>query len=533
MAVDGRDLEEGNTAKRAEILGLHYLDTRTLVRRPLYRDIVSEQTMSEHQVIPIVVSPERLTIGITTMTPPDVLDKLRQTYHQQRVRYVLISQASLQEYYELYNPPQRLIYQDIHLSAEIDEETLRGMAEVLLNVRSEDMLAYFVRQAYLLRASDIHCENEVDQVLIRMRVDGVLYPILILSKEQYKILISAIASAANLSTAANDSQSGHIFQEHTMQNGNSVSMNLRVETMPAVDGMDIVLRFFSFDETQLSLDNLGVNKNERQIFKDIINFPRGLVLIVGPTGSGKSTTLYSLLTEMRSSQTKIITLEDPVEFQLPGVTQIPIDVSKGASFARGLKTVLRLDADIIMVGEIRDRDTALTALQASVTGHLVMSTYHASSTALALLNLLPLIKDNPLFLNSIRLIQAQRLIRRLDDETKEAYTPNTAEREQIQKVVATLPENLKPQLEPDFKIYKPVPSPQHPFGYGQRFALREFLTLNNELQQSILEQIETFTPQTLESYLCRQHKLVTMLQIGILAVLKGETSLAELYRVGI
>lgn len=531
--VDGRDLEERNTAKRAEILGLNYLDTRSLARRPVYREIISEAMMKEYQVIPIVASPDRITVAITTMTPSKILDELRRDHPQQRIRYVLISQTSLQEYYDLYNPPDEISYDDIGWATDFSSQTLEDRAVALENVRSEDLLAYFVRQAYLLKASDIHCENEVDEVYIRMRVDGILRLVVILSKERYKILVSAIASAANLSTAATDAQSGHIFQEHSMQDGQKVAMNLRVETMPAVDGMDIVLRFFSFEERQLTLSNLGLNKKQRAVFDEIVRYPRGLVLIVGPTGSGKSTTLYSLLTGIRSSQVKIITLEDPVEYQLSGITQIPIDVSKGASFAQGLRTVLRLDADVIMVGEIRDQDTAQTALQAALTGHLVMSSYHASSTTLALINLLPLIKANPLFLTSIRLIQAQRLIRRLDDDSKQAYQPSLPEKEQVKKVIKSLPDGQRPALSDNFQLYKPGSSQENPSGYVGRFALREFLILDEQLQAVLLGKSDSLTPRELEDYLCQHHQLKTMLQEGVLRALQGETSLEELYRVGL
>ena len=318
-----------------------------------------------------------------------------------------------------------------------------------------------------------------------------------------------------------------------MQDGNVVQMNLRVETMPAIDGMDIVLRFFSFSEDQLTFKNLGMSARQQTIFEEIVTTPRGLVLIVGPTGSGKSTTLYSLLVAIRSPQVKIITLENPVEYQLSGITQIPIDVDQGASFAKGLRAVLRLDTDVVMVGEIRDQDTAQTALQAALTGHLVMSTYHAANASLALLNLLPLIKANPLFLDSIRLIQAQRLVRRLNERTKEAYVPQAAEREQLERIIETMPAAHRPQLPADLRLYRPPTATEQTFGYTQRLALWEFLPVNEAVKQLLLEQGSDFSPRSLEAHLCQHYQFTTMLHEGVLRVLAGETSLAELYRVGV
>ena len=533
MAKDNRDIEEQNTLRRAQILGLSYLDTRTLVKQPIYKDLIDNQIMQEYQIVPIISTDNRLTVGITTMTPPEILDELRQRYNKQRVRYVLISQTALKDYFQLYNPPKKVIYEDIKLSASFEDEQVKQVNKALENVSADDMLAYLVDQAFRLQISDIHCENTENTTQIRMRVDGMLYPVVELSTEQYRVLLGAIASAADLSTAATDTQTGHIGRRHTMKDGRSVLMNLRVETIPTVNGMDVVMRFFSFDEERLALDKLGMTNKQTTIVKDIINYPRGLVLVVGPTGSGKSTTLYSMLAELRNPQVKIITLEDPVEYEMKYITQIPIDVNEGASFAKGLRTVLRLDPDIVMVGEIRDEDTAQTALRAALTGHLVLSTYHASTTVLALINILQISRNNdPLFLNAIRLIQGQRLVRRLDHKTRQAYAPSNVERRQIEQIISTMADEFRPKLEPDFKLYKPVPSEEHPFGYIERFAIRELLVLDDEIRTYLMNQSEIVNPQELEAYLCKSGKLITMVQEGVLKVLAGETTLEEIYRTG-
>ena len=310
-------------------------------------------------------------------------------------------------------------------------------------------------------------------------------------------------------------------------------MNLRVETIPAINGMDVVMRFFSFDEESLKLARLGMNERQIEIVNDIVQYPRGLVLVVGPTGSGKTTTLYSLLSELRGPHAKIITLEDPVEYELGGITQIPIDSYKGASFAKGLRTVLRLDPDIIMLGEIRDDDTIQTALRAALTGHLVLSTFHATSASLALYTIMRIVDKTPLFLNAVRLIQAQRLVRRLADETKEAYNPSATERAQIAQVLETIEPKQRPRLEKNYKLYKPVASARNPFGYSGRIAVRELLVLDDNLRDFLTSRRENFSPDELEAYLRQNNRLTTVLQEGICRVVAGETTLEEIYKAGV
>ena len=261
LAVDGRDIEEVSAARRANILGLRYLDTRTLNSRPLYEDLLEVGFMREYQVAPILSGDESVIFGITTMTPPQSLDELRHRYNDQKVRFVLISNAALEEYLKLYDPAPQTVYQDIELNVDYQPEAIAKMSATLGNIKADDMLAYIVDQAFRLKVSDIHCETEKEKTQIRMRVHGVLHPVIELNQDQYRILISAVASAANISTGAKDAQTGHIGQTQTLEDGRKVIMNMRVETVPTINGMDIVMRFFSFDEENLQLDKLGFNRN--------------------------------------------------------------------------------------------------------------------------------------------------------------------------------------------------------------------------------------------------------------------------------
>jgi type II secretory ATPase GspE/PulE/Tfp pilus assembly ATPase PilB-like protein len=404
---------------------------------------------------------------------------------------------------------------------------------MLDQVRADDMLAYLVSQAHRLNASDIHLENQDETVRIRFRIDGVLHPIAVLQPDKYRVLISAIASAGNVSTASDEAQQGHIAQEVTMADGKVVDVNVRLETVPTINGMDVVMRLFNMDPDMYKLDRLGLSDKERSVVDGIIAQPSGLVMVVGPTGSGKTTTLYSMLNSLNTEERKIITIEDPVEYQFPGITQISVRTTEAGndeSFAEKLRAVLRLDPDIVMIGEIRDMDTAKTALQAALTGHLVLATFHAGSAAAALTRIADIIGQNPLFISAVRLVMAQRLVRRLDDATKQAYAPEAGELERVRQVVESLPEGFeKPNLE-GLQLYKPGSSDDNPYGFTGQLAIREQFTMSNELSRLLSDPTKIVTTNSIEEA-ARQSGMLTMLQDGMLKVINGETTLDELYRV--
>ncbi len=529
MAQDQRAIEEANTLQRSQLLGLRYLDTRTLQQKPLYPDLLGKQEMYDQRVIPIVSSEDGITFGITTNTSPKIRDSLRTKFNDRRVQFVLISDVSYKEYMLLYDPPEKVVYSDIELNDASSEHGIEHISETLDKVKADDMLAYIVKQAFRLKASDIHLENADDDVGIRLRVHGVLHPIARLSKERYRMLTGALASAANVSTSSADPQTGQINRSFQLEDSSEIEVNLRVETVPTVHGMDAVLRLFNFDPDMLHLDKLGLSDYQQGIIGDIVQHPSGLVLIVGPTGSGKSTTLYSIINELRSPTNKIITLEDPVEYQVEGITQIPVNTQEGSSFDENLRAVLRLDPDTIMIGEIRDTETARTALQAALTGHLVLSTYHASSASAAMTRILDATDENPLFISAIRLVQAQRLIRKLDDSTKQPYQPDNMLRQQIIDVVDSLPEYVqRPDLS-NITLYSPGASEENPFGFSGQVAIRELMVMTSELKELLQQKGKKVSSDRIDEVV--KSSMTTMLQDGILRALAGETTIEEIYRV--
>lgn len=533
MSDDARLDEEQSTQRRARVLGLDYYDTSQQADKPLYKDILSVPELYELRVVPVKADKSNIFFGVTTTTSQQTIAGLQQRFPDQRIAFAIISDTGFRDYMRLYDPPAQVVYKDVAANQLGSTEKVSEISTMLEQVHADDMLAYLVSQAHRLNASDIHLETQDGNVRIRLRIDGVLHPIALLQPDKYRVLIAAIASAGNVSTSSDEAQQGHIAQEVTMADGTKVDVNVRLETVPTINGMDVVMRLFNMDAEMYKLDKLGLSEKERAVVDSIIAQPSGLVMVVGPTGSGKTTTLYSMLNSLNTDERKIITIEDPVEYQFPGITQISVrstEQGNDGSFAEKLRAILRLDPDIVMVGEIRDMDTAKTGLQAALTGHLVLSTFHAGSAAAALTRIADIIGQNPLFVSAIRLVMAQRLIRRLDDKTKQSYSPSEAELAKIKQVVGGLPEGVeKPQLE-GLQLYKPGKSDENPYGYQGQLAIREQFTMADELTHLLENPKSNVSTQSIEEAAVKAG-MMTMVQDGMLKVIAGQTTLDELYRV--
>lgn len=528
-----RESDEQSTQRRAAILGLPYLDLRPIeADLNLVQDVVSINDMHKNRIIPLVGGGDSQTwqFGITTQTPQSLLKELADKYaaQAQNVTFFLISQPGFKAMMDRYDPPVHITYEDIRIANEGDSETIDQVSQTLNSVGSDEVFDFIITQADKLGASDIHIENQRDGIRVRLRIDGALHPVATLDQDRYRVILGALASRANVSTASNEPQSGHMQQE--IGEGEQRHMlNMRIEMVPTLYGQDAVIRLFNYDESMLNLDRLAIAPAERKEIDEVVSHPRGMVLMVGPTGSGKSTTLYSMINALNTLDRKIITLEDPIEFSVPGISQVPVDTTGGQSFADHLRSVLRLDPDVVMVGEIRDADTAKTAIQASITGHLVLSTFHANDTAAAFSRMIDLIGVNPIFSSAIRLVIAQRLVRRLADN-KEAYEPDESTKQWIRNTLKDLPERIeKPDLE-NIQLYRPVVSEDSPFGYNGRMVIMEQLVVSDEIQKFLRGDIADVHSEVIAKT-AREQGMVTLLENGVLAALRGETTIDEINRV--
>lgn len=529
-----RDNEEQATAERARILGLPYLDTRRFENDlPLTLGLLEVQQMHRDHVIPLQEGggEAHYQFMVTSQTPRSLIDNLRREYNNggEKADFFLISNSAYKVFMLRYDPPKQVHYDDIKIAGEGDSETIAEVSQTLASVSTEKVFDFLIDQADKLGASDIHIENLRDEIRIRMRVDGLLHPVANIDRDRYRIFMGELSSRASVSTASNKPQSGHM-QRDIHRDGATHLLNIRVETIPTLYGQDAVLRLFNFDESLLNLDLLGLSKEELAEINEVISHPRGLVLMVGPTGSGKSTTLYSMLNALNTTDRKIITLEDPIEYGIRGISQIPINTNEGGSFAEGLRSVLRLDPDVVMVGEIRDGDTAKTAIQASITGHLVLSSFHANSTSAAFARMIDLIGVNPIFASSIRLIIAQRLVRRLSD-SKRARPATGSEANYIREVLKTASQELLTGVDlSNITLYDPVVTEDSPFGYNGRTVIMEQLIVSEDIQAFIRGDVADINTKLIEDT-AKKNGMLTLEQKGLLAALRGETTLAEISRV--
>jgi type II secretory ATPase GspE/PulE/Tfp pilus assembly ATPase PilB-like protein len=305
-------------------------------------------------------------------------------------------------------------------------------------------------------------------------------------------------------------------------------IDFRVSSLPTGYGEAFVIRILNFSKITKSLEDLELREDDYEILNKIIFLPNGMILNTGPTGSGKTTTLYSILMKLKRPEVKIITIENPIEYRIEGITQVEIDEKKNLTFASALKAFLRHDPDVILVGEIRDKETANTAIQASLTGHLVLSTLHTNSSLGAIPRLISLEVDPKLIPSALRLVIAQRLVRKICENCKEEYDPDEKTKEKIKKELQNLPSRVNKDFDLDnFKLAKGLGcNACFNTGYKGRIGIFELFVLEEKLQPLILK-----NPTEEEIYLEIKDNFVSMKQDGLIKALRKVTTLEEVERV--
>jgi type II secretory ATPase GspE/PulE/Tfp pilus assembly ATPase PilB-like protein len=307
-------------------------------------------------------------------------------------------------------------------------------------------------------------------------------------------------------------------------------IDLRIAISPVYWGEQVVIRLLDKKSVSMDIESMGMTGHALRDVLHAIKQPNGMILTSGPTGSGKSTTLYALIQKIKSEEINIVTLEDPVEYKIDGINQIQVNVDAGLTFASGLRSILRQDPDVVMVGEIRDGDTAKTAIQASITGHLVLSSFHANSTSAAFARMIDLIGVNPIFASSIRLIIAQRLVRKLAD-SKKPRPATESEASYIREALKSASEEQLSGINLDnITLYDPVVTEEHPFGYDGRNVIMEQLIVDESIQGFIRGDVADINTTEIEKA-AKKNGMLTLEQKGLLAVLHGDTTLSEVSRV--
>lgn len=379
-----------------------------------------------HAVMPIVVDGK---LFIATMNPFDFqsIDDLRLLLGSQ-VPLMVVPRSVITDAVNRYYPFEGT--KEMIEELEEEEQTLEGgvdfgaiQEEDILGMASEapiiKLVNHILYQAVKRNASDIHIEPFEKEIHVRYRIDGVLYQVLTPPKRVQSALISRVKVMANLNIAEKrQPQDGRIPIRIADR-----SIDLRVSVLPVTHGERIVMRLLDKSRTFGSLPTLGLSTRDQQVLSDAVAQPNGIILLTGPTGSGKTSTLYSILSELNHPDVNIITVEDPVEYQMKGIAQVQVKEQIGLTFAAALRSILRQDPDIVMIGEMRDQETAQIAIQASLTGHLVLSTLHTNNAAAAVTRLIDMGIEPFLLASTISVVVAQRLVRRLCDICKKPYTP--------------------------------------------------------------------------------------------------------------
>jgi general secretion pathway protein E len=421
-----------------------------------------------NQVLPVAATDDEVVLAMA-MPPDDALVESVRQAAQREVRVVCATAAEIDAALDT-------VLAGVESSDDEGDEGLRVLdADTLRDLASEAPVIQFLSgaldRAVSLGASDIHFEKLERRTRLRYRVDGELLDIESPPAALYAGIVSRIKIMARLDVGERRLPQDGRIQMHA----GGRSIDLRVSVLPSMHGEDVVLRILDKGAVQLDLDVLGLSVKQREHFRRLIHTPEGMLLLTGPTGSGKTTTLYSALREVSRPELKVVTVEDPVEYHLDGVNQIQVKSEIGLDFARCLRSILRHDPDVIMVGEIRDKETAAMAVQSALTGHLVLSTLHTNSAAATFARLLNMGVEDYLIASAVIGVMAQRLVRKVCQECRQPYTPDAAIRE-------------KHGLDASAKFYRGAGCRSClNTGYRGRTVVGELLVVDEAIQRAVLD----------------------------------------------
>lgn len=408
-------------------------------------------------------------------------------------------------------------------------EKLQSLQDAIVGGNIPQLVMSALSYAIEMRSSDVHIEPLKNTVQMRFRIDGVLRRVVEYPPNIHPAVISRVKIMSNLKIDEQRiPQDGRA--QVTTQDGRE--MDIRVSSLPTINGEKIVMRLQDQSRKIPTLEELGISGNAFKNFKDSLDLPNGIILTSGPTGSGKTTTLYSALSILNTSDVNILTIEDPVEIQMDGLNQSQVHPDINYTFAYGLRTALRQDPDIIMVGEIRDRETVDVAIEAALTGHLVLSTIHTNSAVETLTRILNMGVPPFLMTATINAIVAQRLVRKLCDKCKKPMTPDESTMKMVKEAMAKLNPNEqvdKAKIEA-LQFFGPggVECTQCTgIGYFGRVGVYEVMKMSNDIRQMILKQASSIDIEAA----AMKTGMVTLEQAGILKALDGITSLEEVYSV--
>jgi type II secretory ATPase GspE/PulE/Tfp pilus assembly ATPase PilB-like protein len=521
--------EEKNARRLAESLHLPFISLQGFRVDPELFLSIPVDLMFRYNFIPYQAEGHALAIVAADPSDVTMLDEL-EVFLKRPVKLNVGIRSEIQDVLKKSESSQRVleeVSEDFRLQI-VREESEEGGEEVIsIDKLSADtspiikLVDYTVFNALQRRASDVHVETRDNEVMIKYRIDGVLYPAMDpIDKRFHSTIISRIKVMAELDIAEKRIPQDGRFKLKVK----GKTVDFRVSVIPTIHGEDCVIRILDKESTseefkQLNLDVLGFEPEVKKRIRRHASEPYGMLLVTGPTGSGKTTTLYAVLSEIQSTEFKMITIEDPVEYQLRGITQIPVNEKKGLTFARGLRSILRHDPDKIMVGEIRDEETANIAIQSALTGHLVFTTVHANNVVDVLGRFLNMNVEPYNFVSALNCVLAQRLVRKI--------CPNCAERVTYSREVleeANIPFHMAEGAEM-FEGKGCLDC--NGTGFRGRMAISELLELSDHIRELILDR----KPASEIKKAAREEGMLTLRESAVHQFLKGRTTLKEINKV--
>ncbi|MFH1867026.1 MAG: GspE/PulE family protein [Patescibacteria group bacterium] len=526
---------ERETRTKADSLGLPYINLANFPIAQEALSLVPEEDALRFKIVPFLWSDNEIRIGVIDPHTSGLADYLKSVEDEHPGHYdlYLISSHSFETAVKHYAGLVKIkkTAAGVTISkAELErfKGTVKDFSKVndlLKRANTTDMIAIIIAGGLELAVSDIHIEAEEAEIKVRYRIDGILYNVAELKKDAWVQLISRLKLLAKLKINVETKPQDGRFTIFLEQD----KVDVRVSAIPTTFGESVVMRLLRSSATGLKFEDLGLRGRAEGILQEQVKRPNGMILTSGPTGSGKTTTLYAILNKLNDSETKIITLEDPVEYKLAGINQSQVDHTKGYDFATGLRSILRQDPDIVMVGEIRDPETADIAVNAALTGHLVISTIHTNSAAGAVPRLLSMGVKPFLLTPALNAIIGQRLVRLLCQKCKQVAKLDQATLERVKKILKAIPLQSGYQVNTSkLTFYQSKGcSVCNNLGYKGRTGIYEVLTITPAIEKAML------SPNASEHQfeeLAIQDGMITMVQDGVLKALEGITSLEEVFR---
>lgn len=544
LITEGHVPEEDLTKSIATVTKVPYVDLSDARVNPKTLSLLPQEVAERYMAVPLGEMQNRLVVGMLDADNVQAVDFLSNKIGRP-LKVYLASENGIRHVLRQYQTDLDKEVVDVltPTEASTDEKDKQARANedniktIVQDSPISKALSAILEYAGKSRASDIHIEPLEKELKIRCRIDGVLQEIMKLPKATEAPLVSRIKILSNLK-----------IDEHRVPQDGQFSIkvsdrviDLRIAISPVVWGEQVVIRLLDKSGTSLHLEDMGYHGQALRTIREGIKNPNGMILTSGPTGSGKSTSLYALIQEIKSDEINIVTLEDPVEYKMDGINQIQVNADVGLTFASGLRSILRQDPDVVMVGEIRDAETATLAVQAALTGHLVLSTLHTNSAAGILPRLLDMGIEPFLIASTVRTVIGQRLVRRIVQP--QAYQASELEIKAVNTTVGNLLptdqtmmkaaqeylgyENLPIASQTAYTLYQGTDTPASPGGYKGRQGLYEVFNVSEEIQNLIINHATSAEIQ----HVAQSQGMITMRQDGYLKALAGLTSLNEVNRV--